>query len=86
MGEAFELLETGDYDGAEQMFRDVALRQRDPILRSASADFGYIAIRKGEEDLVKAFNEAIAKILADGTYEKINSQYFDFDVYGRPTS
>ena len=45
-----------------------------------------IAIRKGDEDLVKAFNEAIAKILADGTYEKINSQYFDFDVYGRPTS
>ena len=43
-------------------------------------------IRKGEEDLVKAFNEAIAKILADGTYEKINSTYFEFDVYGRPSS
>ena len=46
-----------------------------------------IAIRKGEEDLVKAFNAAIAKILADGTYDRINGEYFDFDVYGtRPTS
>lgn len=42
-----------------------------------------IAIRKGEGDLVKAFNDAIAKIRADGTYAKINAKYFDFDVYGK---
>jgi len=41
-----------------------------------------IAIRKGEEDLVAAFSSAIEKIRADGTYKSINSQYFDFDVYG----
>ena len=41
-----------------------------------------IAIRKGEGDLVSAFNDAIAKIRADGTYQKINAKYFDFDVYG----
>ena len=41
-----------------------------------------IAIRKGEEDLVKTFNDAIAKIRSDGTYKKINAKYFDFDVYG----
>jgi arginine/ornithine transport system substrate-binding protein len=41
-----------------------------------------IAIRKGEQDLVNAFNDAIKKIRADGTYKAINSKYFDFDVYG----
>ncbi len=43
-----------------------------------------IAIRKGETDLVKAFNAAIAKIREDGTYKQINDKYFDFDVYGKP--
>jgi lysine-arginine-ornithine-binding protein len=42
-----------------------------------------IAIRKGEGDLLNAFNDAIAKIRADGTYAKINAKYFDFDVYGK---
>lgn len=42
-----------------------------------------IAIRKGDGDLVKAFDAAIAKIRADGTYKKINAKYFDFDVYGK---
>ena len=42
-----------------------------------------IAIRKGETDLLNAFNAAIDKIRADGTYAKINAKYFDFDVYGK---
>jgi lysine-arginine-ornithine-binding protein len=41
-----------------------------------------IAIRKGEQDLVDAFNKAIAQIRSDGTYAAINAKYFDFDVYG----
>jgi len=41
-----------------------------------------IAIRKGEEDLVAAFNAALAQIRADGTYQTINDKYFDFNVYG----
>jgi arginine/ornithine transport system substrate-binding protein len=41
-----------------------------------------IAIRKGEDDLRKMFNQAIKKIRKDGTYQKINTQFFDFDVYG----
>lgn len=45
-----------------------------------------IAIRKGEDDLREAFNKAIKQIRSDGTYEKIQSKYFDFDVYGKPTS
>jgi len=27
-------------------------------------------------------NKGIKKIRADGTYQKINAKYFDFDVYG----
>ena len=41
-----------------------------------------IAIRKGDEDLVDKFNQAIAAIRANGTYQKINKKYFEFDVYG----
>ena len=42
-----------------------------------------IAIRKGEGHLVEAFNKAIDEIRADGTYQKINAKYFDFDVFGK---
>ena len=41
-----------------------------------------IAIRKGEQDLVDAFNKAIQQIRADGTYKAINDKYFAYDVYG----
>ena len=34
------------------------------------------------QDLVEKFNQAIERIRANGTYEKINAKYFDFDVYG----
>jgi len=42
-----------------------------------------IAVRKGEDKLRNAINAAIKKILADGTYKKINAKYFTFDVYGK---
>jgi lysine-arginine-ornithine-binding protein len=45
-----------------------------------------IAIRKGEDDLRTKLNAAIDQIRADGTYKKIQDKYFDFDVYGAPTS
>lgn len=41
-----------------------------------------IAIRKKDKDLVEKFNAAIAAIIANGTYKKINDKYFEFDVYG----
>jgi arginine/ornithine transport system substrate-binding protein len=41
-----------------------------------------IAIRKGEQDLIDAFNAAIAQVRADGTYQAISDKYFGFDVYG----
>jgi arginine/ornithine transport system substrate-binding protein len=42
-----------------------------------------IALRKGDADLRDKFNTAIAAILADGTYKKINDKYFEFNVYGQ---
>jgi len=41
-----------------------------------------IAIRKEDDDLRMMFNEAIDAIRANGTYDKIAEQYFDFNVYG----
>ena len=41
------------------------------------------AMRKGENELLKSFNEAIKAIRADGTYKTINDRYFDFDVFGQ---
>ena len=45
-----------------------------------------IAIRKKDKDLVELFNKAIQAILASGKYKEINDKYFEFDVYGEPTS
>lgn len=41
-----------------------------------------IAVREGDDDLRKLFNDAIDKIRENGTYKRINNQHFDFDVYG----
>ena len=40
-----------------------------------------IAIRKRNQDLAQMFNKALAAILEDGTYQKINAKYFPFDIY-----
>lgn len=40
-----------------------------------------IAIRKDEEELKQAFNDALKAIREDGTYAKINEKYFPFDIY-----
>jgi arginine/ornithine transport system substrate-binding protein len=41
-----------------------------------------VAVRKGDEALRRAFNDAIAALRADGGYKKIQDKYFDFDIYG----
>jgi len=41
-----------------------------------------IAVRKGNTDLVKKLNEAIAAIRANGEYQKIQAKYFKSDIYG----
>jgi polar amino acid transport system substrate-binding protein len=40
-----------------------------------------IATRKEDQDLVDMFNKALAEIVADGTYKKINEKYFPFSIY-----
>ena len=41
-----------------------------------------IALRKADTDLQAKLNAAITAIRANGTYKKIQDQYFSFDVYG----
>lgn len=41
-----------------------------------------IACRQEDIDLVNKLNAAIKKIRSDGTYQKIQNKYFDFNVYG----
>jgi polar amino acid transport system substrate-binding protein len=40
-----------------------------------------IATRPDDKELVALFNKAIADIIADGTYKKINDKYFPFSIY-----
>jgi lysine/arginine/ornithine transport system substrate-binding protein len=40
-----------------------------------------IGIRKDEPELKAKINTAIAAIIANGTYKKIEAKYFNFDVY-----
>ena len=40
-----------------------------------------VGIRKDDQALKEMFNKAIAEILADGTYKKINAKYFPFSIY-----
>ena len=41
-----------------------------------------MGVRKGDADMKKRLNDAIAAIRANGTYQKIATKYFDFDIYG----
>lgn len=41
-----------------------------------------VGLRKGDDELRKKFNDAIAAVRANGTYEAIAKKYFDFDIYG----
>ncbi|QGZ63936.1 ABC transporter substrate-binding protein [Paraburkholderia acidisoli] len=41
-----------------------------------------IGLRKEDTDLKAKIDKAIADMLKDGTYKKIEKKYFDFDVYG----
>ena len=41
-----------------------------------------VGLRKGEDALKAQFNAAIAKVIADGTYETISKPYFAQSIYG----
>ncbi len=40
-----------------------------------------IAVRKDDPELKEMLNKALAEIIADGTYAKINDKYFPFSIY-----
>lgn len=40
-----------------------------------------IAVRKEDTELRDRLNKALARILADGTYKRINEEYFPFSIY-----
>ncbi|MBV8467981.1 MAG: ABC transporter substrate-binding protein [Burkholderiales bacterium] len=41
-----------------------------------------IGVRKADKPLKEAINKALADIHKDGTYDKLQKKYFDFDIYG----
>ena len=51
----------------------------DPAIQGTGAAIG---VRKQDGELRARLSAAIAAIRADGTYEDIESRYFDFDIYG----
>jgi lysine/arginine/ornithine transport system substrate-binding protein len=46
------------------------------------SDAAGIGLRKEDTDLKAKIDKAIADMIKDGTYKKIEAKYFDFDVYG----
>jgi polar amino acid transport system substrate-binding protein len=51
----------------------------DPAILGAGVGVG---LRKGEDELKAKFNAAIAKVIADGTYDTISKPYFASSIYG----
>ena len=41
-----------------------------------------VGLRKGDDALKAKFNAGIAKVIADGTYDKISAPYFASSIYG----
>lgn len=61
-------------------FAFVGPRFEDPAYFGVGAG---IAVRKGDATLRERLNAALKAIRANGTYQKIQAAYFDFDVYGK---
>lgn len=52
------------------------------VAEMPDADHSGILMRKGDQELVDAVNQALADIKADGTYQEISERYFGKDVSG----
>ena len=58
------------------------------LSKDKGADYEFVgpdmvaAVRKQDGELKQKLNEAIDIIRANGTYEKIQNKYFNFNVYG----
>lgn len=55
-----------------------------PLLDTAIFGNGTgIAFRKSDTQLLAAFNKALAGVKADGSFKKINDEYFPFNIIGK---
>ncbi|OBT16945.1 nickel transporter [Vibrio sp. UCD-FRSSP16_10] len=78
----------GNADQLMLAFLDKEVGQGFEFKGEAVTDKAYIgegtalALRKQDKALADKFNKAIAEIRANGTYDKIASKYFNFDIYG----
>ncbi|MGU7782287.1 ABC transporter substrate-binding protein [Burkholderia sp. PU8-34] len=59
--------------------RDASLAFAGPAHQTGDAAIG---LRKEDGDLKARIDKSIADMIKDGTYRKIESKYFDFDLYG----
>ncbi|QUJ70095.1 ABC transporter substrate-binding protein (plasmid) [Photobacterium sp. GJ3] len=78
----------GNSDQLALAFLDKAQGEGFQFVGEAVTDKAYIgegtalALRKTDQQLVDKFNKAIKTIRENGTYDRIASKYFKFDIYG----
>lgn len=78
----------GNADQLQLAFLDKPLGKGFALVGAPVTDKAYVgegtalALRKQDKKLAEAFNKAIAEIRQNGTYDKIASKYFNFDIYG----
>ncbi|MEH0740544.1 ABC transporter substrate-binding protein [Vibrio cholerae] len=78
----------GNSDQLALAFLDKEIGAGFEFVGEAVTDKAYIgegtalALRQNDTALAEQFNQAIAAIRANGTYDKIASKYFSFDIYG----
>ena len=51
-----------------------------PDTPAYSRQFYGVGLRKEDAELKNRFDQALAAVQADGTYERIRAKYFDFDI------
>ena len=65
--------------GLSLLGADVSVYEQASQIREVGAGIG---LRKDDADLKAKIDHAIADIIKDGTYKKLEKKYFAFDVYG----
>ncbi|OHV08435.1 transporter substrate-binding domain-containing protein [Kushneria phosphatilytica] len=66
---------------------DAPFKQVGPSIKTPTSIFGRgaaMAFRPRDKDLAAKFNQAIRDVYADGTFDKLMHQYFDYDLSTPP--
>jgi len=67
---------------------DSPYKQLGDSIKTPTSIFGEgaaMAFRKRDRDLAETFDKAICEVYADGTFDKLMNQYFDYDLSVRPS-